>query len=120
MMGPLALTFVAAVTQPKSPTIDPKPVLQSLLHTAITVWPLWALLIAAAAAKLAFALWDEARLARSGIHEVDRMEGQAFEEFLATRFRRLGYDAKVTRYRGDYGADLVLSKDGVRTAVQAK
>ena len=33
---------------------------------------------------------------------------------------RLGYSVEVTRYRGDYGADLVVRKGGQKTAVQAK
>lgn len=48
------------------------------------------------------------------------MDGATFEEFLDTLFRQLGYRVENTRYRGDYGADLVVSKDGFKTAVQAK
>jgi restriction system protein len=48
------------------------------------------------------------------------MDGRTFEEFLGTVFRRLGYRVENTRYRGDYGADLVIAKDGFKTAVQAK
>lgn len=48
------------------------------------------------------------------------MDGRTFEQYLATLFRRLGYEVTLTRHRGDYGADLVVRKDGRRNAVQAK
>lgn len=48
----------------------------------------------------------------------DRSDGRNFEEFLHGLFDRLGYD--LTRTTGDYGADLVIAKDGRRDAVQAK
>lgn len=120
-MGFLLVTLTAAApAKPKSPTIDLKPAMHEFVHIAIVFWPLWLILGAAAAAKLAFAVWDERRLARSGIGDVDVMDGKTFEEFLATRYRRLGYDVDVTKYQGDFGADLVITKEGVRTAVQAK
>ena len=43
-----------------------------------------------------------------------------FEEFLAGLFRAQGYTAELTSTTGDYGADLILSKDGRCIAVQAK
>src|SRR5581483_5641913 len=48
------------------------------------------------------------------------MDGRAFELFLSTLFRRLGYSVELTKYHGDFGADLVVSNGGSRTAVQAK
>ena len=118
-MPSLGLTLAAA-SKPSSSTIDLKPTLHAFLHFAVAIWPLWILLAFVAAAKLGFAIWDERRLARSGIREVDVMDGKTFEEFLAARYRRLGYDVELTGYRGDFGADLVIAKDGIRTAVQAK
>lgn len=40
------------------------------------------------------------------------MDGKTFEGFLGTLFRRLGYRVENTRYRGDYGADLIVSREG--------
>ncbi len=54
-----------------------------------------------------------------GITEVDQMEGKAFEEYLDHLFTRLGYQVERTPYY-DRGADLIASKGGVRTAIQAK
>ncbi len=60
------------------------------------------------------------RLARSGIRKIDRMDGATFEAYLETLFKRLGYRVQRTRASGDFGADLVVEREGVRTAVQAK
>lgn len=51
---------------------------------------------------------------------LDQLSGVEFEEFLAGLFRAQGYVAELTPTSGDYGADLILSKDGRRIAVQAK
>jgi restriction system protein len=82
----------------------------------------WLILIVAAILAVRGAVWlvRERRLARSGISEIDRMEGITFERRLAYLFTSRGYRVEQTRTRGDYGADLVLEKDGARTVVQAK
>jgi restriction system protein len=48
------------------------------------------------------------------------MSGLKFEEYLRALFRKLGYKVIKTRHVGDYGGDLVVVKNGVRTLVQAK
>jgi restriction system protein len=60
------------------------------------------------------------RLVKSGIATIDRMDGRTFEQYLELLFRKLGYEVKLTRYVGDYGADLIITRDGVKTAIQAK
>lgn len=60
------------------------------------------------------------RLKRSGISEIDKMDGLKFEQYLGHLFRSQGYRAEVTRAAGDFGADLILTKDGKRIVVQAK
>ena len=60
------------------------------------------------------------RLSDSGILEVDEMTGKEFEKFLAVHFRNLGYSVTLTQDSQDYGADLILYKDGLKTVVQAK
>jgi HJR/Mrr/RecB family endonuclease len=59
-------------------------------------------------------------LARSGLDGVDEMTGWEFERWLEAFFLRLGFQVERTPYRGDYGADFVLTWSGVRIAVQAK
>ena len=72
------------------------------------------------AAKLAYAVFRRIRLTRSGMLDIDRMDGRVFEEYLDVMFARLGYRVVRPRFSGDFGGDLVLSKNGVRTVVQAK
>ncbi|MGM0828081.1 MAG: restriction endonuclease [Bacillota bacterium] len=54
------------------------------------------------------------------IHEIDLMDGIAFEQYLKPVFERQGYFATVTQGSGDYGADLILRKGRKKYVVQAK
>ena len=63
---------------------------------------------------------EEKRLLDSGILEVDEMTGKEFEKFLALNFINFGYSVTLTQDSQDYGADLILYKDGSKTVVQAK
>lgn len=65
------------------------------------------------------AAWQQ-RYGLAKAAELDLLSGKEFEEFLAGLFRGQGYSAELTPITGDYGADLILIKDGVRIAVQAK
>ena len=60
------------------------------------------------------------RLQRSGIEDADRMSGEEFERFLLAKLRMAGYRGQQTRRTGDYGADLIVTKNGIKTVVQAK
>jgi restriction system protein len=86
----------------------------------LKLWPLLLLVAAVGAVKLALWWREEQRIARSGIAEVDAMDGITFERFLATLFSKLGYRVERTQARGDFGADLVVERDGERMVVQAK
>jgi restriction system protein len=84
-------------------------------------WPLALVIAAAVAIRIVFWLRFELRFRRSGIGQIDRMSGSDFERRLAVLFDRLGNRAQVVGSgAGDFGADLVLEKDGRRTVVQAK
>lgn len=52
--------------------------------------------------------------------DIDQMTGDEFEEFLTKFFGQRGFSVKRTGGLGDMGCDLVLSKNGERTIVQAK
>jgi len=56
------------------------------------------------------------------IPEIDfnNLNGYDFETFLNNLFTRLGYSVIQTPKSGDQGTDLLLSKDGIKTVVQAK
>lgn len=60
------------------------------------------------------------KLRNSGISEVDTMDGFQFEHFLVALFKSHNYSATKTPDSGDYGADIVISKDGKKIVVQAK
>lgn len=62
----------------------------------------------------------ESRIRASGIHEVDKMTGVQFEEYLRLLFTSTGYKVLTTPASGDFGADLILEKGDKRIAVQAK
>jgi restriction system protein len=96
------------------PTID----VHQYLHG---FWPLALVLAAAVAIRLVFWLRFELRVRRAGLAQIDRMSGSDFDHRLAVLFDRLGNRAQVVGSgAGDFGADLVLEKDGRRTVVQAK
>ncbi|OZM56443.1 hypothetical protein CIB95_11755 [Lottiidibacillus patelloidae] len=59
-------------------------------------------------------------LKKSGINEIDRMDGIAFEQYLSHLFKRKGYKVRITSSQGDFGADLLLEKEDERICVQAK
>lgn len=60
------------------------------------------------------------RYLHSDLGRIDSMDGDEFEEYLAVSFTKIGYDVEMTGLSRDFGADLILEKDGVTTAVQAK
>jgi len=60
------------------------------------------------------------RLRNSRIEEIDSMDGIQFEYYLKELYLSRGYGVEVTSASGDYGADLVLKKDGEKIVAQAK
>lgn len=51
---------------------------------------------------------------------VDDMTGEEFEDWLAVLFRRAGWRVRHTATTGDFGADLLIGRDGEEWVVQAK
>jgi restriction system protein len=62
----------------------------------------------------------EETLRASGFDQIDTMTGIAFEEYFAAVLRGLGYEVTMTKTTGDFGVDLIATKDGKGTAVQCK
>jgi restriction system protein len=98
--------------------VDTEQQIRQLFDNVLILWPLGLILVAIGAVKLVVWVRRERRLARSGINDIDRMDGRTFEEYLRTAFVRLGYKVEVTKYRGDFGADLVVRKDGRKITVK--
>lgn len=102
------------------PLISNKILLLALMKGFFTLWPMWLVLGFFYALKLGFKLWEKHRLFKSGINDIDHMDGLTFEKYLEVLFEKLGYRVERTQYVGDYGADLITTKDGIRTVIQAK
>lgn len=81
---------------------------------------MWLFLAVIALIKFTYILWEKNRLSKSGIGEIDHMDGITYEKYLEALFEKLGYRVERTQYVGDYGADLITSKDGIKTVIQAK
>jgi Restriction endonuclease len=83
-------------------------------------WAMFTLLAILLAVNLGTWMFEGWRFERAQIDDLDEMTGWEFECWLVRFFERLGFEVERTRYRGDYGADLITTWRGVRTAVQAK
>lgn len=85
-----------------------------------SAWYMWAFILLMIALRLGPHLYETWRLRKAGMPEIDRMTGLEFEKYLEILFSRLGYQVERTRYVGDQGGDLIITKGGERTLVQAK
>lgn len=55
------------------------------------------------------------------LSQIDSMEGHEFEHWCANLLLKTGFQkAEVTQASGDYGVDVLATKDGVRYAIQCK
>ncbi len=84
------------------------------------MWYVWLILGLVLVGRLVFYFLEQQKLARSGIADIDKMDGKTFEKYLKVFFEKLGYKVERTKYVGDYGADLVATNNGVKTVIQAK
>lgn len=60
------------------------------------------------------------RARKAGVSDTDNMTGRQFEIWLKHYFERLGYNVHLLQGYKDKGADLILRKNGIKIAVQAK
>jgi len=51
---------------------------------------------------------------------IDAMTGTEFEDYVAARLRRAGWQVTFTSVSGDYGVDLIAERDDKSLAVQCK
>ncbi|MST32703.1 DnaJ domain-containing protein [Acidimicrobiaceae bacterium USS-CC1] len=59
-------------------------------------------------------------MGRAGIGQIDQMDGTTFEHYLEELLRTHGYKVKHLGRVGDFGADLLVEREGRRSVVQAK
>ena len=65
--------------------------------------------------------FSEANRTYANLHSLEQVEtGLQFEEYLGRLFAGLGYQVSTTGATADHGVDLILSKGGIRYALQAK
>lgn len=106
--------------------IDLGSILLESLKTSVPVvfkstWLLWAIILLFLFVKISYLFYQRRRLSKAGMNQIDVMDGKTFEDYLADLFQRMGYSVKqVGSFAGDYGADLIITKGGIITAVQAK
>jgi restriction system protein len=51
---------------------------------------------------------------------IDAMTGTEFEDYVAARLRRAGWEVAFTTLTGDYGVDLIAQREGKSVAIQCK
>jgi restriction system protein len=93
---------------------------KALLTGLAQMWYVWLILGLVLIGRILFYFLEKQRLAKSGVGEIDKMDGKTFEKYLKVLFEKLGYKVERTKYIGDYGADLVATNKGVKTVIQAK
>jgi len=93
---------------------------KALLNGMAQMWYVWLILGLILIGRLVFYLLEQQKLAKSGIADIDKMDGKTFEKYLKVFFEKLGYKVERTKYIGDYGADLVATNNGIKTVIQAK
>lgn len=91
--------------------------IESLVYAALALIGLFTVIIAI---QIIIKRNKSIKLKKSGISEIENMDGFQFEHYLAALFKHQGYKVDVTSSRGDYGADLIIKKDSNTIAVQAK
>ena len=83
-------------------------------------WYISIFMILLVIARVIYWLYKRHRYSKAKISDIDKMTGQDFELYLTNLFSRLGYSVENTGGIGDMGVDLVIVKDEIRCAVQAK
>lgn len=85
-----------------------------------TIIFLWVLYIAAILMKYYVVDKENKKYLNMTQEQVDILSGKNFEKYLKPHFEKLGYNVMLTPDTNDYGADLILSNDTEKVAVQAK
>ncbi len=75
---------------------------------------------AAVGLLLAVLLAAERRRPVDGMAAIDAMTGTDFEDYVAARLKRAGWQVSFTPGSGDYGVDLIARRDDRSVAVQCK
>lgn len=93
---------------------------QGLKTSLFDFWYLWVFIGVVVILKISLSIYKIYKLNKAGVPQIDKMSGEEFEMFLEQLFKRKGYKVERVGHVSDYGADLIIDKDGTKTAVQAK
>jgi restriction system protein len=91
-----------------------------IIEALVGSWAFWALVAALGVVLAALATRRWLRLVRSGVFDVDRMTGEEFAECVKCVFEDLGSPVESVQADGERAALLVVTIDGVRTAVRTE
>lgn len=87
------------------------------------VWAVLVLLAEIVIIAFAYQIYEQLKIYWAGLPEIDKMTGEQFEKYLVILFQKLGYSVdhfSQSHPGNEYGTDLIITKDGQKTAVQAK
>lgn len=94
--------------------------LLGVFQILMLVWPVWLVICVMIVGRLVRKLYMNRRFKQAGMLDIDRLTGHQFEQYLQFLFEKLGFKTHLTPSQGDFGADLIIERDGLRMAVQAK
>ena len=93
--------------------------ISSVLDSLTLLWPIAATFGSLGLLGLVFYALRWLRLTRAGMNDIDRMTGDEFTDCVTYIFEDLGHAVESVRRQED-GALLVVTLDGVRTAVRTE
>ncbi len=101
-----------------------RPILEAVGSTIKWAWPFLLVVVAIKLIPILLKRLHEDRLRKKlrtlDMPEIDCLTGKDFEWLLREVYSSRGAKCLLTPYCGDWGADLVLEQNGVKTVVQAK
>ena len=60
------------------------------------------------------------RLNNINVEEIDKLLPYEFEDWLTTFLNENGFNAEHTKYSGDFGADIIATREGIKYAISCK
>ena len=97
-----------------------KSLLNGLLFALVNFWYIWLLLLIVVIVKITRRFNRIYKMNKAGLPEIDKMSGEDFEIFLEQLFKKHSYKVERVGRMADYGGDLIIEKNNIKTAVQAK
>lgn len=93
------------------------------LKITLALWPVWITFLILGSLPLilkALERWIRSLQRMPSAEELESISGEDFESFLRMLLERDGWKVELTPKSGDFGADLVIRRQGKKAVVQAK